>query len=400
MAKLRVFMSSTCYDFGILRSELRPLCSNMGYEPVMSDFSDILYDPRTHTHDSCLKDVPSCDMVVLVIGSRFGGQAVPSAIELFDFSILEKLSTKSDIFEYKDKLSITQLEVLKAVEQSIPVYVFVDEKVMHDHSVYEKNKDKKEIIDAIDFPSIFKRETAKYIFEFINFLGHRVKNNGITTFSRLEDIKLHLVSQWSLLFQRLLSENRLKFIESRRYHDFSERLDDLKAVILASLSTSNLRETARGAIQYRHLVTFMMSFKISNYRELLLSEKTWDEILQGANIVEVRTSTEKNQLRGSLYLILEDSTFYLCGFPKGHWDRLQREWGNFVHLQRETRQAIVEALSEDNEFRRPMLRYVNEPIEEYLSKKENRGACPECGGPVEREGGCSVCHVCGYSECE
>ncbi len=28
-----------------------------------------------------------------------------------------------------------------------------------------------------------------------------------------------------------------------------------------------------------------------------------------------------------------------------------------------------------------------------------RGACPECGGPVEHEGGCSVCHVCGYSEC-
>lgn len=29
-----------------------------------------------------------------------------------------------------------------------------------------------------------------------------------------------------------------------------------------------------------------------------------------------------------------------------------------------------------------------------------RGACPECGGPVEHEGGCSVCHVCGYSECQ
>ncbi|HEY5672491.1 MAG TPA: vitamin B12-dependent ribonucleotide reductase [Malonomonas sp.] len=27
------------------------------------------------------------------------------------------------------------------------------------------------------------------------------------------------------------------------------------------------------------------------------------------------------------------------------------------------------------------------------------GACPECGGPVEHEGGCCVCHSCGYSEC-
>ncbi|MCD6535385.1 MAG: vitamin B12-dependent ribonucleotide reductase [Deltaproteobacteria bacterium] len=27
------------------------------------------------------------------------------------------------------------------------------------------------------------------------------------------------------------------------------------------------------------------------------------------------------------------------------------------------------------------------------------GACPECGGAVEHEGGCMVCHTCGYSEC-
>jgi ribonucleoside-diphosphate reductase alpha chain len=33
------------------------------------------------------------------------------------------------------------------------------------------------------------------------------------------------------------------------------------------------------------------------------------------------------------------------------------------------------------------------------ASNHERGACPECGGPVEHEGGCSVCHVCGYSEC-
>lgn len=30
---------------------------------------------------------------------------------------------------------------------------------------------------------------------------------------------------------------------------------------------------------------------------------------------------------------------------------------------------------------------------------QERGACPDCGGVVEHEGGCSVCRVCGYSEC-
>jgi ribonucleoside-diphosphate reductase alpha chain len=27
------------------------------------------------------------------------------------------------------------------------------------------------------------------------------------------------------------------------------------------------------------------------------------------------------------------------------------------------------------------------------------GACPECGGAVEHEGGCMVCRACGYSKC-
>ena len=36
---------------------------------------------------------------------------------------------------------------------------------------------------------------------------------------------------------------------------------------------------------------------------------------------------------------------------------------------------------------------------DYEHKPFERGACPECGGVVEHEGGCAVCHVCGYSEC-
>ncbi|MGA7828404.1 MAG: vitamin B12-dependent ribonucleotide reductase [Geobacteraceae bacterium] len=36
---------------------------------------------------------------------------------------------------------------------------------------------------------------------------------------------------------------------------------------------------------------------------------------------------------------------------------------------------------------------------DFEEKPFDRGACPECGGVVEHEGGCMVCRVCGYSEC-
>ena len=28
-----------------------------------------------------------------------------------------------------------------------------------------------------------------------------------------------------------------------------------------------------------------------------------------------------------------------------------------------------------------------------------QGACPDCGGSIEHEGGCAVCRLCGYSKC-
>lgn len=371
MARLRIFVSSTCYDLDILRSELRPFIAEMGYEPVMSDYSDVLYDPRSHTHDSCIKEVLGCDMVLLIIGSRFGGTAVPSVFANFDFQVIEQLSTKAAILENKERLSITQLEVLKAVEQSIPVYAFVDEKVLHDHHVYEKNKDKKDVIDNIDFPSIHKRDTAKYIFEFINFLTHRVRNNSITGFSRLDEIRTHLTSQWSQLFQRLLSESRTQTHEARRYCDFSERIDDLKAVVLASLATPDLRETAKGAIQFRHLIGFVSALHFVDHREVLLSHRSWDEVLESAGVVEIRSDEEDNRgFRPDLYLIRNDGTFYRCRYPRQALDDFRIEWNTFTKLENDNRTAIVDALLEDRETRRfPSLRYVQKNIEEYLSER-------------------------------
>ncbi len=292
-------------------------------------------------------------MVVMIIGSRFGGLAVPTAFANVDFSIVEKLSTKASVLDAKEKMSITQLEVLKAVEQSIPVYAFVDEKVLHDHHVYERNKEKKDVIEHIEFPSIQKRDTAKYIFEFINYIGHRITNNSITGFSRLEDIRLHLANQWSQLFQRLLLESRTNTQEARRYRDFSERIEDLKAVVLASLATPDLRDTAKGAIQFRHLISFVSSLLFVDHRELLLSDLSWDELLARARIVEVRVADEDERtIRPETFLVLDDRTFYRSVYARRALDDFRLDWSNFQRLEFHARQAIVDALLEDREARR------------------------------------------------
>ena len=72
MSALKIFISSTCYDMAILRSELRSYLLEIGHDPLVSENSDILFDPRQHTHANCIQEIASCDYVMVFIGSRFG----------------------------------------------------------------------------------------------------------------------------------------------------------------------------------------------------------------------------------------------------------------------------------------------------------------------------------------
>ena len=103
MALLRVFVSSTCYDLHAVRGQLRTVIQTLGHEPVMSDYMEVLYNPAEHTHESCLKEVAGCDIVVLIIGSRFGGVGTPAAIEKVDLERLEESSFSTDVLKDKQK---------------------------------------------------------------------------------------------------------------------------------------------------------------------------------------------------------------------------------------------------------------------------------------------------------
>jgi len=115
MATPKIFVSSTCYDLNIVRSQLRGFINSLGYDPIMSEYADILYDPRSHTHTSCIKEVENCDMLILIIGSRFGGKAIPNAVAEINIQSLRERSLSQEIFEDSENLSITQFEVLKAI---------------------------------------------------------------------------------------------------------------------------------------------------------------------------------------------------------------------------------------------------------------------------------------------
>lgn len=362
----RIFVSSTCYDLSLLRESLRNFLIGLGYEPIMSEYSDILYDHRTHTHTSCLNEVPNVDMLVLIIGSRFGGKNVPEALTNIDFNAILDKSISTGIFDDMSKLSITQLEVLKAIETSIPVVAFVEENVWHDHAVYEKNKD---LIGKINFPSIDKSETAKYIFEFINFLRLRVKGNSVIPFSKSEDITNYLKKQWALLFQRLLKEDRDREIDNRKMINISEQLDDIKTALLSTIVNSNTKEIAKGIIRYRRLIDFLCGLKFSDISFIISEVLNFQEILDKAEIIEIRDISYERRTFGRTALIKRDGTFFEFRFYSESLQNISRDCDNFFEMSSESRKIIVDTILEESGNTISLLKYREEKFIEYYKNQ-------------------------------
>ena len=374
MANLKIFLSSTCYDLTVVRSQLRNFLINQGFDPILSEYSDILFDPRLHTHNSCIQEVPNCDMVILIIGSRFGGEAIPEALETIEIDKLKEIS-KSISFLENGKFSVTQLEVLRAIQARIPIFTFVESGVLHDHLTYEKNKHK-DILKDLEFPRIERQETSTYIFEFINFLRLRAENNSLIEFSKLEDIESHLKKQWSGLFQRLLFEQRNKKIEEQRIDYIANQIADIKTAIMTSISNNELKETAKGAIKYRMLIDFLYSISnavgSSNLFDVLMSNDNWDEILLRFDIVEI-ISTETESIIRRIILVRSDNTYFKSRLNIGSFNKIKIYWTEFRELSLEVRRAIVDAVLDNSDIHSMMSRvqYVNEEYERSYEKSSS-----------------------------
>lgn len=370
MANLKIFVSSTSYDLGLLRSHLRGFISNFGYDPIMSDYSDILYNPNLHTHTSCIHEVSNCDCLILIIGPRFGGTIVPKALTSVDINKAKTYSLSNKLLEKPESLSITQLEVIKAIEDKIPIFTFIDSKVLHDHNVYEKNKNKS-ILDEIDFPSIEKKETAVYIFEFINFIRHLTENNSIQPFSRVEDIDSHLKKQWSGLIQRLLFEQRNRVNEERKFDFLSKQIEDIKTAFLTSLPSDELKETAKGAIKFRGVIDFLLNFETPNITELILKDISWNTLLKDIGIASIEDIEHDSLgiIRKNIAFVKKDNTFFITRYRQELIDRIKDEWEAFHVLPLPRKEVILDAIKDtivinkESEFK--VVKYIDEDISRF-----------------------------------
>ena len=384
MATLRVFVSSTAYDLGVLRSTLRGFIENLGFEPILSEYSDVLYDPHEHTHTSCIAEVKNCDMVLLVVGSRFGGEIIPSVLSGLTHEVDEILSRNSS-----HRFSITQAECLAAFDQGIPVFTFVDSGVLHDYEVYSLNSDVK-----ITYPSIAQPDTAEYIFEFIQFLQRRSYGNAVIPFTRIEEIIDHLKKQWPALFQRLLRDNRDHQEESRRIDRLSEQFEDLKTALIATVGDAEARRTAQGVVRYRRLIDFIRSIPIQgDLRHYAVEfEGDWTEFLRNyAGVVEIKSTPEDRSQPPYSVMLAEDGTGMIIRLSSAGVSRIGREWNDFKSEPQQLRAVLYDTLIEQEGrpmmVGRPMTReeteqFIAERIERDQVDPKSRPDSPDVAAPV------------------
>jgi len=191
MANPRIFISSTCYDLSQIRDNLSEFITGCNYEAILSERGDIFYHPDLHTHECCVNEIENCNMFILIIGGRFGGNYISDP-----------------------KKSITNAEYEAARIKNLPVFTFIKREVYEDHRLYQKNKDNQDIIDKIIFPSIENQKYARKIFEFINSVRLSSVNNGFFPFEFAREIELNLKKQWAGMMFNFLNE-RLKLHETK-----------------------------------------------------------------------------------------------------------------------------------------------------------------------------------------
>lgn len=100
MAKVNIFVSSTCYDLSQIRNDIKQCIIDLGHTPILSEQKDFPIDPQLSSTENCINAVKNeADIFVLIIGNKYG-------------SVL------------KSGQSITNTEFLTAVNKGIPIYTF------------------------------------------------------------------------------------------------------------------------------------------------------------------------------------------------------------------------------------------------------------------------------------
>ena len=173
-----VFISSTIEDLHHVRDAVRETISELGYQPIMSERGDVGYMNETAADAACYQSVKECQLMVLIIGKRYGSKTHGSGT-----------------------VSVTEHEYDTCMEHKPKLITFVDGEVLNFKRVYDANPDAKK---DMKYPGM---DDAIATFSFVDKVKHGPIRNAIIPFSTVSDVRSKLKIQLATLFHDLLEEH-------------------------------------------------------------------------------------------------------------------------------------------------------------------------------------------------
>lgn len=281
MAKPRVFISSTYYDLKHIRKGIQEFIQSLGYDSILFENGDIPFVHNEPLDKSCYKEVELSQILVLIIGGRYGSASSEEQSEL---------SKKEIDKRYKHYNSITKLEYETARKKDIPIYIFIEKGVSSEYSTYKKNKG----VENIEYAHV----DSIQVFDLIESIYSQHRNNLCRDFENIEDITRWLKDQWAGLFASLLQNqteqkdirslesqieklnttiNGLKtYSESIMRTSNSDNFEEIIETTNKNIKSKNIEIALKNSMFFRHLID-SHNYQIENLIDSILQAKTVED---------------------------------------------------------------------------------------------------------------------------
>jgi hypothetical protein len=230
-----IFISSTIADLRYLRDGLRDAIIELAYQPVMSEYGEVGYLHPTTAAGSCYRTVTQCQMVVLIVGKRYG-------------SIVA------------DGLSVTHKEFQAAQEHQIPVITFVEPQVLSYKEVFDV-KPNPEIWD--DFTATM--DNPRKTFQLLDEICDSSVFNGIIPFNSVGEAKAKLKLQIADFVGARLAETASPV--NTQLRDVLAEISTVRKMLLDSSESMSTKEEVTK--RYHAATRFLLNDTATEYRKLL-----------------------------------------------------------------------------------------------------------------------------------
>lgn len=376
MPQLRIFVSSTAYDLAAVREQLRVSIANLGHYPVLSEYADFLYDPKHHTHQACVAELKTCDIVVLILGTRFGSDARPEFVrELSSDSLAGFDSEKISKILDASSVSVTQLEALSAFQEGKPVFAFAHRDLVSEKRFYDHNEELIASGVGVKMPSGNTIEHAKYLSEFLGYIQNRTHNNAVSEFSTTGEITESLRHQLSSLLQAFLADESSSRASDQVLSGIDKKLDDVKNALIASAS-ADTRDIVSATLRFGRVCEFMSVVGVDISNPVNDSSRSFSDAIRNSNIesIALRLRGAAARFPEALMFELKDGSYLRFRLTNSDFQRLSREWEGFTSLPGVDRKEIIQVVQDPKLSRQmsrfPMRRLSAQQAHEILDSEE------------------------------